>query len=166
MRFTNSTLAFLLILVVAGSFGSSPVSGQTTPVYSFSLNGTSYVVCWFWAVMFNATRGERFSVRWNETGGIPTSLDLYIVNPSSISEVWFCDTGPVSLYSNSGAFETSNWVAPSAGEYVVLLVNYNYGSVSGTLSIGAVNATVTATPIGYAMARLPPPCLGNGCSRR
>jgi hypothetical protein len=163
MRLTNSTIAFLLILVVVGSFGSSPVSGQTIPVYSFSLNGTSYVVCWYWAVMFNATRGERFSLRWNETGGIPTSLDLYIVAPTSIRGVWSCDAGPVWLYSNSGAFGSANWVAPSGGDYVVLLANNNYYPVSGTLSIMAVNATVTATPMGYAMARQPPPCLGIEC---
>ena len=83
-------------------------------------------------------------------------LFLRIVSPSSIREVWFCDTGPVWLYSNSGAFGSANWAVPSAGEYVVLLVNYNYGSVSGTLSIMAVNTTVAATPISYAMARLPP----------
>jgi len=166
MRLTKSMIACLLVLTVVGSFVSSPVSGQTYPAYSFSLPGTSYVSCSYWGVTFNATQGEQFMVKVSETGSIPTSLDLYIANPSSIGEVWFCDTGPVSLYSNSGAFETSHWIAPSAGEYVVLLVNYNYGSVSGTLSIAAVNATVTATPIGYAMARLPPPCLGNGCSRR
>jgi hypothetical protein len=113
--------------------------------------------------MFNATQGERFMVKVSETG-IPTSIDLYIVNPSSIGQVWFCDTGPVWLYSNSGAFESSTWIAPSAGEYVVLLVNNNYGSVSGTLSITAINATVTATSIGYATARQPPLCLGNDCS--
>ena len=163
MRLTNSTIACLLVLAVVGSFASSPVSGQPYPTYSFSLSGTSYVSCSYWGVMFNATQGEQFVVKVSETG-IPTSLDLYIVNPSSIGVVWFCDTGPVWLYSNSGAFGTSNWVAPSAGEYVVLLVNYNYGSVSGTLSVTAVNATVTATSIGYATARLPPLCLGKDCS--
>ena len=164
MRLTNSMIACLLVLAVVGSIFSSPVSGQTYPAYSFSLPGTSYVSCSYWGVTINATQGEQFMVKVSETG-IPTSLDLYIANPSSIDELWFCDTGPVSLYSNSGAFETSNWVATSAGEYVVLLVNYNHSSMSGTLSIGAVNATVTATPMGYAMARLPPPCLGNGCTR-
>jgi len=164
MPLTNSLIACLLVLAIVGSLASSPVSGQTNPAYSFSLPGTSYVSCSYWGVTFNATQGEQFSVKVSETG-IPTSIDLYIATSPSIGQVWFCDTGPVSLYYNSGAFETSNWVAPSVGEYVVLLVNYNYGSVSGTLSIVAVNATVTATPIGYAMARLPPPCLANSCSR-
>jgi len=163
MRITKSILACSLILAVVGSFASYPVSGQTNPTYSFSFSGTSYVSCSYWGVTFNATQGEQFMVKVSETGSIPISLDLYIANPSSIGEVWFCDTGPVSLYSNSGAFETSNWTAPSAGEYVVLLVHNNYGSVSGTLAIMAVNATVTTTSVGYAMARQPPPCLGIDC---
>jgi hypothetical protein len=114
--------------------------------------------------MFNATQAQPFSVQWSETGGTPTSIDLYIVAPSSVSERWFCDTGPVSLYSRSGALGSADWSAPSAGEYVVLLVNYNVGPVSGSLSIIAVNATVTAASIGYAMARLPPLCQANDCS--
>jgi hypothetical protein len=163
MRLTNCLLAYLLILGVVGSFALSPVSGQAYQTYSFSLRGTSYVSCWYWGVMFNATQGQRFSVKWNETDSIPTSLDLYVVAPSVSREVWSCDTGPVWLYSNSGAFGSANWAAPSAGEYVVLLLNDNYGSVSGTLSIMAVNATVTVTSLGYAMARQPPPCLGINC---
>jgi hypothetical protein len=167
MRLTNSLLAYLLILVVVGSISSSPVSGQTYQTSSFSLGGTSLVSCWYSGVRFDATQGQRFSVKWNETetDSIPNSLDLYIVAPSAIREIWFCDTGPVWLYSNSGAFGLANWAAPSAGEYIVLLVNNNYSPVSGTLSVMAVNATVTATSIGYATARQPPPCLGNDCSR-
>jgi hypothetical protein len=163
MQLTKSSLAYLLILAVVTSITSSAVSGQASQI-SFSLNGTSLVSCWYWGVTFNATQGQRFSVQWNETGGTPTSLDLYIVAPSAVREIWFCDTGPVWLYSSSGAFGSANWATPSAGEYVVLLVNNNFSPVSGSLSIMAVNATVTATPIGYATARQPPPCLG-GCLR-
>ena len=162
MRLTNSVFVCLLILAVVGSIAQFPVSGQTNPTYSFSLSGTSYVSCSYWGVEFNATQGEQVSVKVSETS-IPTSLDLYVVNPSSIGQVWFCDIGPVWLYSNSGAFETANWITPSTGEYVVLLVNNNFRSVSGTLSIMAVNATVTTTSIGYGMARQPPPCLGIHC---
>jgi len=167
MRLTNSLLAYLLILAVVASISSSPVSAQAYQTSSFSLSGTSIVSCWYYGVTFNATLGERFSVKWNEneTGNIPTALDLYIVAPSAIHEIFFCDNGPVWLYSNSGAYGSANWAAPSAGEYVVLLVNNNYSPVSGTLSIMAVNATVTASSIGYATARQPPPCLANDCSR-
>ena len=163
MRLGNSLLVYLLILGVVGSFAASPVSGQTYPTYSFWLSGTSYVSCWYFAVIFNATQGQRFIVKWNETGGIPTSLDLYIVAPSPIRQVWSCDTGPVWLYYNSGAFGSANWAAPYAGDFIVFLANNNYNPVSGTLSITAVNATVTATPLGYARARQPPPCLGIHC---
>ncbi len=116
MRLTNSVVASLLIFAVAGSFVSPQVSAQTYPTYSFSLSGTSIVSCWYWGVMFNAAEGQRFSVKWSETGGAPTSLDLYIVAPSSISQHWLCDTGPVDFYYNSGAFGSANWAAPSAGE--------------------------------------------------
>jgi len=163
MRLTNSVLMYLLILAVVGSITSASATSPTySTYYSFSLSGTSSVSCWYWEVMFIATQGERFSVKVSETG-IPTSLDMYIVATSGIREVWSCDAGPIWLYYNSGAFESSNWNAPFPGEYVVLLVNNNYAPVSGTLSITAVNATVTATPIGYAMARQPPPCLGIHC---
>jgi len=162
MRLTSCVLACLLILAIVDSFAPFPVSGQANPTYSFSFSGMSYVSCSYFGVEFNATQGEQVSVKVSETS-IPTSLDLYVVNPSSIGQVWFCDIGPVWLYSNSGAFETANWITPSTGEYVVLLVNNNFRSVSGTLSIMAVNATVTTTPIGYGMARQPPPCLGIHC---
>jgi hypothetical protein len=165
MQLTNSIVASLLILVVVGSFTSSLVSAQTYPTYSFSLSGTSMTSCWYWGVMFNAAQGQRFGVKWSETHVTPTSLDVYIAPASAIHEVWFCDTGPVGPYSNSGAFGSANWAAPSGGEYVVLIVNNNYGSVSGTLSITAANASVTANPIGYATARQEPICLGNDCSR-
>jgi len=163
MRFNKFVIAYLMILTVAGTFASSPVSAQAYQSYSFSLSGLSYMSCWYWAVMFNATQGQRFNVKWNETAGIPTSLDLYITNLSSFGQVWVCDRGPVSLYSNTGAFGSANWAAPSAGEFTVLLVNYNYNSVSGTLSITAANATVTGTPLGYGTALLPPRCPGNAC---
>ena len=152
MRLTNSLLAYLLILTVVVSISPSPVSGQAYQISSFSLSGTSLVSCWYWGVTFNATQGQSFNVKWNETDSIPNSLDFYIVAPSATREIWFCDTGPVWLYSNSGAFGSANWAAPSAGRYIVLLVNNNYSPVSGTLSIMAVNATVTATSIGYATA--------------
>jgi hypothetical protein len=163
MRLKNAIIAYLLILGVVGGFASPPVSGQAYQTSQFSLSGTSYVSCWYWGVMFNATQGQQFSVKWNETGGVPTSLGMYIVAPSATLEAWYCETGPVALYSNSGAFGSANWAAPSAGEFNVLLVNANYGSVSGTLSIMAPNATVTVTPIGYNTARLPPPCRGTQC---
>jgi hypothetical protein len=164
MRLTNSLLACSLILTAVVSISPSPVSGQAYQTSSFSLSGTSLASCWYWGVTFNATQGQTFSVKWNETDSIPTSLDVYIVAPSAAREIWFCDTGPVWLYSNSGAFKSVSWTAPSADRYMVLLVNNNYSPVSGTLSIMAVNATVTSTSIGYATARQPPPCLGNDCS--
>jgi hypothetical protein len=163
MRFKKSMIVSVLILAVVGSFASSSVLGQTYPTYSFSLSPPSLTYCWYWGVMFNATQGQRFTVTWNETGGPPTSLDLYVVAPSATRESFPCDTGPVWLYYNSGAYGSAKWAAPSSGEYIVLVVNENYRSISGTLSIMAVNATVTATSIGYALARQPAPCLGPEC---
>lgn len=164
MRLRISISAFLLVLTVSG-FASTPGSAQTNPAYSFSLKGVSMVSCWYWGVMFSVAPGQRFNIKWSETAATPTSLDLYIAPVSSIHEIWFCDTGPVGPYSNSGAFGSANWTAPSEGEYVVVLVNNFYGSVSGTLSITAANSTFTASSIGYATARQEPICLGNDCSR-
>jgi len=158
MRFKKSIVVSVLILAVVGSFASSSVLGQTAPVYSFSLSPPSLTYCWYWGIMFNASQGQRFTVTWNETGGSPASLDLYIVAPSTIHESFPCDTGPAWLYYNSGGYGSANWVSPSAGEFIVLLVNDNYHTISGTLSIMAVSATVTATSIGYSLARQPAPC--------
>ena len=165
MRLRTSITAFLLVLTVMSTFASIPGSAQTNPVYSFSLEGVSIVSCWYWGVRFDAASGQRFNIRWSETVGTTTSLDLYIAPVSSIHEIWFCDTGPVGPYSNSGAFGSVNWAAPSGGEYVVVLVNNYYGSVSGTLSVSSANATVTTAAIGYSTARQEPICLGNDCSR-
>jgi hypothetical protein len=165
MRFSRSRIVYVLVLAVVSSMTMSPGSGQAPVTFSFALNGSSFVSCSYWGVTFNANPGQRFIVQWSETAGTPTSLDLYIVTQTSIQETWFCDTGPVELYSDSGAFGSANWAAPSAGGYVVLLVNNNYNSVPGTLSITPINATVTVTPIGYATAREPPLCQANDCAR-
>jgi len=164
MWFSRSGIAYVLVLAVLSSMTVSSVSGQASMTFSFSLDGTSFTSCSYWGVTFNANPGQRFIVQWSETAGVPTSLDLYIVTQTSLQEVWFCDAGPVELYSDSGAFGSVNWAAPSRGDYVVLLVNNNFNSVPGTLSITPINATVTATPIGYATARQPPICQANDCS--
>jgi len=162
MRARSSAFAFLIVLVVLGFAFPSPVAGQGPATFSFSLPGSSVVSCWYWTVAFTATEGVRVSVEWNETSP-PTSLDVYIIPQASMREIWRCDAGPVALYYDSGAYGSMAWAAPSTGEYGVLLENYNVNSASGTLSITAVNATVTATPLGYATARTPPPCLGPDC---
>jgi hypothetical protein len=167
MLLKKSTIAYLLILAVVGSFASSTVLSQTYLTYSFSLNASSSGSCWYWGLSFDATQGQRFSVTWNETGGTPTSMDLYIVAPSasssSISGDWSCYSGPAAFFYNSGAFGSASWAAPSAGEYAVLLVNTYYNPVSGTLSIMAANATMTVTYVGYGIAGQRPACRGTQC---
>lgn len=128
-------------------------SGQASSAFSFSLQGSSLTQCWFYAVGFNASEGEQIVVQWNETNFPPVSMNFYIVPQTSLYSVWNCFEGPVTLYFDDGAIGTATWAAPSAGSYAVLLVNYSYSSVSGIVSIAAVNATVSATPIGYGSVR-------------
>jgi len=137
----------------------SSVYGQGSVTFSFSLNQSSWGSCWYWDVMFNAEPGQLFIVNWNGTALTPTSLDLYIVAQKSTQETWFCDTGPVALYSHSAMFGSVRWAAPAAGDYVIFLVNNNFNSgnsISGALSMTAINGTLTPTPIGYATAAQPP----------
>jgi CubicO group peptidase (beta-lactamase class C family) len=146
----QSQVGSLLVLVVVGvATTSASASGQASSSFSFSLQGSSLTQCWFYAVGFTAAEGEKFLVVWNETNFPPVSMNFYIIPQSSLREIWDCLDGPVTLYSNDGAIGSATWVAPSEGSYVVLLVNYSYSSVSGAVSIAAVNATISATPIGY-----------------
>jgi len=155
----------VLVLAVVSSVHVSPVYGQGSVAFSFFLNESSLVSCWYWGVMFNAEPGQLFTVKWNGTAIIPASLDLYIVPQKSTQETWFCDNGPVSLYSRSAMFGSGSWAASTAGEYVVLLVNNNFNpgsSVSGTLSLASINGNVMASPIGYATASQPSQMNGGG----
>jgi hypothetical protein len=90
---------------------------------------------------------------WNETNFPPISMNFYIVPQTSLLTSWNCFDGPVALYFNDGAVGSATWAAPSGGSYVVILVNYSSSSVSGTVSVAAVNATAFATPIGYGAVR-------------
>jgi hypothetical protein len=157
-----SLLGFLLILVALGVVTTPSASAQASSAFSFSLQGSSLTQCWYYAVGFTATEGEQFVVLWNETNFPPISMNFYIVPQTSLHSIWYCTDGPVALYFNDGAVASASWAAPPAGSYAVILVNYSYSSVSGTLSIAAVNATVSATSIGYGTVR-PYQCLGPGC---
>jgi len=146
----QNAVSSLLVLVVIGAATNSlgSASGQA-PSFSFSLQGSSLTQCWFYAIGFAAAEGERFLVTWNETNSPPISMNFYILPQSSLHEIWNCLDGPVTLYFNDGALGSATWVAPSAGSYAVLLVNYSHSSVSGAVSIAAVNASISVTPIGY-----------------
>jgi CubicO group peptidase (beta-lactamase class C family) len=153
-----------LVLIVAGAITSFPASAQTPSALSFTLPGGSLVSCWFYGVSFSATEGQKLTLQWSENPSAsgPVSLDFYIVPLASIQRVWLCEEGPVSLYWNDGAYGTANWAAPSTGGYVVLLVNYSYHSVSATISVTGVNATISTTPIGPNPVRRET-CLSPGC---
>jgi len=153
MWFEHSLLVFLLILVMLGVVTAPSAPDQAFSLFSFSLQGSSLTQCWFYAVGFTAAEGGRFVVVWNETNFPPISMNFYIVPQSSLRSIWNCYDGPLTLYFNDGATGSATWTAPSAGSYAVLLVNYSYTSVSGAVSIAAVNATVSATAIGYGAVR-------------
>ena len=153
MWFKHSLPVFLLALVMLSVAMTPSASGQASSAFSFLLQGSSLTQCWFYAVGFTAAEGERFIVVWNETNFPPISMNFYILPQSSLQSIWNCYDGPVMLYFNDGAIGSAAWTAPSAGSYAVLLVNYSYTTVSGAVSIAAVNATVSATPIGYGAVR-------------
>ena len=149
MRLKHSTLVFSLILVALSVITYPPAFGQSSSSFSFSLQGSSLTQCWFYAVGFNATQGEQFLIRWNETNFPPVSLNFYIVPQVSLHIPWDCFNGPVTLYFNDGAIGSASWAAPVGGYYAIMLVNYSSSNVSGAVSIAAANGTVFATPIGY-----------------
>lgn len=150
----QSAASLLLVLMVLGvAMVSASASSQEPSSFSFSLQGSSLTQCWFYAVGFTAVAGEQLLMSWNETNFPPVSMNFYIVPQASLREVWDCFDGPVMLYFNDGAVGSASWVAPSAGSYAVLLVNYSYSPVSGAVSISAVNATVSVAPIGYGAIR-------------
>jgi hypothetical protein len=166
MRLKSTAFGFVLVFVALGTITSLPASAQTPSAFSFTLQGSSLALCWFYGVSFSATQGQQLTVQWSEntTGVGPVSLDFYIVRLASTNQRWFCDSGPGYLYWNDGAFGTANWAAPSTGGYAVLLVNYSYHSVSGIISVTAANVTLSATPIGPGTVRrlmcLSPSCIG------
>jgi hypothetical protein len=166
MRLKSTAFGFVLVLIALGAITSLPASAQTPSVFSFTLEGSSLALCWFYGVSFSVTQGQQLMVQWgeNSTGLGPVSLDVYIARLGSINQRWFCDSGPGYLYWNEGAFGLANWSAPSTGAYVVLLVNYSYHSVSGIISVAAANVTLSATPIGPGTVRrlmcLSPSCIG------
>ena len=147
MHLKLSALVLLFALVVLGVVRIPSASGQASS--TFSLQGSSMTQCWFYAVGFTAAEGERFVVNWNETVFPLISINFYIVPQSSLRSLWNCFDGPVTLYFDDGGVGSATWAAPAAGSYAVLLVNYSSSPVSGALSIAAVNATLSATPIGY-----------------
>jgi len=166
VRLKSTAFGFALVLVALGIIAPLPASAQTPAAFSFTLQGSSLALCWFYGVSFSATRGQQLKFLWgeNSTGLGPVSLDFYIIRLTSINQRWFCDSGPAFLYWNDGAFGMANWVVPSTGGYAVLLVNYSYHSVSGIISVTAANVTLSATPVGPGTVRrlmcLSPSCVG------
>jgi len=102
-------------------------------------------------VTLNATQGQQFHIEWTTTAQFPTSLDFYIATPSAYTATWYCDTGPTALYSSSGVKGSVDWTAPFAGQFTVILVNYNANPVSVAWLITTPTIT-TVTTISYATA--------------
>lgn len=128
-------------------------STETSYVYgpnTFTINASSTVFCYDWRENFNATKGQRFHIEWTSNfAQTPKVLDLYIATPSAVAKTWYCDTGPEALYFRSNAIGSVDWVAPSAGQYIALLVNNNPNYASGTLSIETY-AIMTVSSVSYA----------------
>jgi len=159
------TLALFFVFLTLGTAPGLRAYAQMTSTFPFTLPSSSLVDCWYFGASFYATQGQNFIVQWRENPsdiGL-VSLDFYIVPQRSVHQPWLCDDGPVYLYWNEGAYVTANWVAPSAGAYAVLLVNYSYKSVSGVISVTAPNATLSANPIGPSMVRRII-CIGPSCT--
>jgi hypothetical protein len=166
MRLKSTVFGFVLLFLALGATNSLPASAQTPSTFSFTLQGSSISTCWYYGVSFRATQGQLLTLKWSEnpSGVGSVSLDFYVVPLVSIQRIWLCDEGPVSLYWNDGAYGTANWAAPSTGGYAILLVNYSYHSVSGMISITAVNTTLSVTPMGSGAVRrqicIGPSCIG------
>jgi len=143
----RSLVGLFLTLSVVGVLTGPTTATESS--FSFSLQGSSLLQCWFYAVGFAAGDGEQFIILWNETNFPPVSVNFYIVPRAWLNVPWNCLDGPQTLYFNDGAIGTATWAAPAAGNYAVVLVNYSTSNVSGAVSIAAVNATVSANPIGY-----------------
>ena len=165
MWFKRPLADLFLILAVLGVLTGRATAAQSS--FSFSLQGSSLLQCWSYAVGFTASEGEQFIILWNETNFPPVSINFYIVPRAWLNVPWNCLDGPQTLYFNDGAIGTATWAAPVAGNYAVVLANYSTSQVSGAVSIAAVNATVSANPIGYGVVlpyrcRSPDPiiCIG------
>ena len=143
----RSLVGLFTILALVGALSGPATATESS--FSFSLQGSSLLQCWFYAVGFTAGQGEQFVILWNETNFPPISVNFYIVPRGWLNVPWNCLDGPQTLYFNDGAIGTATWAAPVAGNYAVVLVNYSASNVSGAVSIAAMNATVSANPIGY-----------------
>lgn len=126
---------------------------ETSYVYgpeNFTLLGGASV-CWNWQARFDGTQGQQFHVQWTTKTQVFSPLDFYIATPSAVNAQWSCSSGPEALYSSSGSTGSVDWVAPSTGQFIALLVNPNISTVSGTLSI-ETHSIKTVTSISYATA--------------
>jgi hypothetical protein len=143
----RSLVGLFLILALVDVLTAHATATQSS--FSFSLQGSSLLQCWFYAVGFTADEGEHFVILWNETNFPPISVNFYLVPRAWLDVPWNCFDGPQTLYFNDGAIGSATWTAPVVGNYAVVLVNYSTSNVSGAVSIAAVNATVSANTIGY-----------------
>jgi len=163
----STAFGFVLVFVVLGALTALPASAQASSAFSFTLQGSSAVACWYYGISFSATQGQQVTVQWseNQSGVGPVSMDFYIAPLASIHQVWSCDDEPVNLYWNDGAFGNANWSPPSTGAYAALVVNYSQYQVSGAISITTPNGTLSPTAIGPSTARrevcVAPSCLGS-----
>ena len=146
-------LAFLLLCLNPVGLGSA--SAQAESSFSFSLPGSSLAACWFYGVSFTAAEGQQITAQWNEnfTDAGPVSVDFYIAPLTAVRQIWLCEDGPVYSYWNDGAYGTARWIAPSTGAYAVVVVNYSWYPVSGTISIMPTNGTLSATSMGPSTVR-------------
>jgi hypothetical protein len=147
-----------VVLLVLGSSILLPVSAQTSESNTFNLPGTSPMGCWYWWTSYGLVAGQVVALQWTTHSQIPNAVDLHITTPSAASAKWFCDVGPESDYYNFGAFGSSHWTAPRTGTYIVILVNHNPYTVSGTLSVTTAGALIPFLGNGYGVARQEPVC--------
>ena len=167
MWLKSTAFCLALTFLALGSIGSPPAMAQSPSAFSFTLQESSLVGCWYYGVSFDGTQGQQFTAQWSQSPSAvgPVSVNFYISPLEAVQQIWLCDKGPVNIYWDDGAYGTANWAPPSTGGYAVLVVNYGPYPVSGTISITSGNATLSATPIGPAFARrIVPSCGGFRCA--
>ena len=164
MELKSTALGFALVFLILAPAGLIPAAAQASSVLSFTLQQSTPALCWFFGAGFNATSGQRFTVRWTQNPSAvnaPVSVNFYIAPLPAVYVNWVCDVGPPAyLYWNDGAYGTATWSAPSTGLYAAVVLNYSQYPVSGTISVTTANANVSVTPIGPRFVRriLPVPC--------
>jgi hypothetical protein len=158
MRLACSIAVPLILAIILTSTAPFLVSAQTNQPTSFALPQGSRRLCRFWWGSFSLSGGELVDLQWSTRNQVPFGVDLYVAPKLEPGYSWYCDTGPDSLYYDSGTFGSLYWVAPFSHMYTLVVVNDSPYAVSGALTLTAGNTTITFSQTGYGVAIQEPVC--------